>query len=134
MRINQVLIWHILLYIQENALTKIQHCRIETNEEIKACSKKPSQRKDNDVEMQKESKVQCYLIHLRAWTKCNFILFILTGKKSIVQGGIQGPVLDWCFPGCMQESSHCIIWCIEEDSHYCTWPPPWLWVILLWPV
>ena len=42
-----------------NTLTKIQHCRKETNEDCESGSKKPSKRKEYDVEKQKESKVDC---------------------------------------------------------------------------
>ena len=60
MRIDKVLTSIII----ENALTKIQHCRKETNEESGSCSKKPSQRKDYDVEKQNENQVHCAFLNL----------------------------------------------------------------------
>ena len=56
MSIDQVLISIII----ENVLTKIHHCRNERNEERESSSQKPSQRKDYDVEKQKD-KVNCVL-------------------------------------------------------------------------
>ena len=46
--------------MKETALTKIQYCRKETDEESESSSQKPSQKNDQDTRKQEETKVHFF--------------------------------------------------------------------------
>ena len=80
-----------------------------------------------------------YIATIYTFKYVKFLSFKSTGKNS---------VLHWCSHACivcmqtnshqsicyMQENSHNSLWYIEENNHHGIGPPPWLRVVLLWPV